>query len=88
MLVSQADLAIVEKELADFNAEIKAEYAAADPNATLVMASAGVSDAYVLDNDSMDKLITALNLMPNGVQAMCIDLPGLVETSLNMGVIT
>ena len=77
-----------EKELADFNAEIKAEYAAADPNATLVMASAGVSDAYVLDNDSMDKLITALNLMPNGVQAMCIDLPGLVETSLNMGVIT
>ena len=88
LLVSQADLAVVEKELADFNTEIKAEYAAADPNATLVMASAGVSDAYVLDNDSMDKLITALNLMPNGVQAMCIDLPGLVETSLNMGVIT
>jgi dipeptidase D len=25
--------------------------------------------------------------MPNGVQAMCIDLPGLVETSLNMGVV-
>ena len=41
-----------------------------------------------LDNASMDKLITALNLMPNGVQAMCVDLPGLVETSLNMGVIT
>ena len=88
LLVKSEDLAVVEKELADFNAEIKAEYAAADPNATLIMASAGVSDAYVLDDASMDKLITALNLMPNGVQAMCIDLPGLVETSLNMGVVT
>lgn len=88
LLIKQGDLAIVEKELADFNAEIKSEYAAADPNATLVMANAGASDAYVLDNESMSKLITALNLMPNGVQAMCIDLPGLVETSLNMGVVS
>ena len=88
LLINPADLAVAEKELADFNAEIKTEYAAADPNANLVMASAGAADAYVLDDESMDKLITALNLMPNGVQAMCIDLPGLVETSLNMGVIT
>ena len=87
LLISQADLAVVEKELADFNAEIKAEYASTDPNANLVMASAGVADAYVLDDDSKGKLITALNLMPNGVQAMCADLPGLVETSLNMGVV-
>ena len=87
LLISQADLSIVEKELADFNAEIKAEYAATDPDANLVMASAGVADAYVLDENSKEKLITALNLMPNGVQAMCADLPGLVETSLNMGVV-
>ena len=88
MLIKQDDLAVVEKELADFNTEIKAEYAAADPNATLVMASAGVADAYVLDAESSEKLLTALNLMPNGVQAMCVDLPGLVETSLNMGVVS
>ena len=87
LLIKPEDLAVVEKELADFNAEIKSEYAAADPNANLVMANAGMTDAYALDNASMDKLITALNLMPNGVQAMCIDLPGLVETSLNMGVV-
>ena len=87
LLIKPEDLTVVEKELADFNAEIKAEYATADPNANLVMASAGMTDAYALDNTSMDKLITALNLMPNGVQAMCIDLPGLVETSLNMGVV-
>ena len=88
LLVNSADLMTVEDVLNDFNAEIKAEYASADPNATLVMASAGVADAYVLDADSKEKLLTALNLMPNGVQAMCVDLPGLVETSLNMGVVS
>ena len=87
LLVKPEDLAVVEKELDDFNAEIKAEYAAADPNAKLVMANAGMTDAYALDNASMDKLITALNLMPNGVQTMSMDLPDLVETSLNMGVV-
>ncbi len=88
LLIDNADLMAVEDILSDFNAEIAKEYAAADPNANLVMASAGIADAYVLDEESKEKLITALNLMPNGVQAMCIDLPGLVETSLNMGVIS
>lgn len=88
LLISPADLSVAEKELADFNAQIHSEYAAADPNAVLIMASAGAADAYVLDPASEEKLITALNLMPNGVQAMCMDLPGLVETSLNMGVIS
>ena len=87
LLIDQPDLAVVEDILADFNEQIKAEYASADPNANLVMAGAGVADAYVLDAGSKEKLITALNLMPNGVQAMCVDLPGLVETSLNMGVV-
>lgn len=88
LLVNNADLVVIEDVLNDFNTEVKAEYATADPNVNLIMASAGVSDAYVLDADSKEKLLTALNLMPNGVQAMCMDLPGLVETSLNMGVIS
>lgn len=87
LLIGQADLTAVETVLADFNAQIASEYAVADPNANLVMASAGVADAYVLDRNSKEALLTALNLMPNGVQAMSMDLPGLVETSLNMGVI-
>lgn len=88
ILVSAEDQTAVEKALNTFNAQIHTEYAAADPNTVLVMASAGTTDADVLEEASKEKLITALSLMPNGVQAMCIDLPGLVETSLNMGVIT
>ena len=43
-------------------------------------------ECSVLDKDSLLRVLTALNLMPNGVQAMSMDLPGLVETSINMGV--
>ena len=39
-----------------------------------------------LTDDYLDTIISALNLMPNGIQAMSMDLPGLVETSLNLGV--
>lgn len=87
LLIEPADLSIVEDTVADFNAQIGTEYAAADPNASLVMAGAGIFDAFVLDQESKERTITALNLMPNGVQAMCIDLPGLVETSLNLGIV-
>lgn len=88
LLVALEDQSAVEEALDRFNAQLHSEYAAADPNAALVMSNTGVAHADVLDKASKEKLITALNLMPNGVQAMCIDLPGLVETSLNMGIIT
>lgn len=34
------------------------------------------------------RVIGLLNAVPNGVQAMCRDLPELVETSLNLGILT
>lgn len=42
----------------------------------------------ILTDDSLNKVITALTLAPCGVQTMSADLPELVETSLNLGVIT
>lgn len=39
-----------------------------------------------LQEDSMRKAVAYLTAMPNGVQAMSIDVEGLVETSLNLGV--
>lgn len=88
LLVAAEDQLAVEEVVHDFNERIHGEYAVSDPNATLIMAGAGAADADVLDAASKEKLITALNLMPNGVQAMSMDLPGLVETSLNLGVVS
>ena len=47
----------------------------------------GEAECIVLSACSKERAITALNLMPNGVQTMSMDLPDLVETSLNMGVV-
>ena len=65
---------------------MEAEYGKADPGIRLEL-TVGKAGAFpALDKVSRSRVLTALNLMPNGVQAMSMDLPGLVETSINMGV--
>lgn len=88
LLIDPSELPAVEQTLTRFNEELKKEYASSDPNTALIMTVGDSVTASVLDPDSKEKLLSALNLMPNGVQAMCIDLPGLVETSLNMGIVS
>jgi len=85
-IVAEADVEALEKAVDELNAIIKAEYGVTDPNVAILLDVKEVAECTVLSNDSKEKAITALNLMPNGVQAMSQDLPGLVETSLNMGV--
>ena len=70
----------------EFNTIIKVEYGVTDPNVEIVLDIMEVKECLVLSEESKETAITALTIMPNGVQAMSQDLPGLVETSLNMGV--
>lgn len=80
--------------VADFQAAISTEYAAADPNIRLIYSVTGCLDdtgkakqtIEALDAASLNRVLAAINAMPNGVQTMSMDLPGLVETSLNTGV--
>lgn len=80
------DVEAVKAAVETMNAQLKAEYGVADPNAELVLTVGEEKECTVLSECAKEKVITALNLMPNGVQAMSQDLPGLVETSLNLGV--
>lgn len=41
----------------------------------------------VMDRDSFKKVLDALALHPNGINTWSLDIPGLVESSLNLGVI-
>jgi len=43
-------------------------------------------ETSVLQKESQEKLIFLLNQLPDGVQCMSTQIPGLVETSLNLGV--
>ncbi|MBN1468540.1 MAG: aminoacyl-histidine dipeptidase [Fusobacteriaceae bacterium] len=42
----------------------------------------------VFDRKNTEKIISLLNLHPNGVSAISLDIENLIETSLNLGVIT
>ena len=71
---------------AQFAAQMKAEYGTADPEICLQLTEQGCGGYQALDGASAQRLRKALLLMPWGVQAMSMDVPGLVETSLNLGV--
>ena len=46
----------------------------------------GITTAY-LTAEATARVVSALVLLPNGVQTMSMDIPGLVQTSLNLGVL-
>lgn len=87
LLVKKKDVDALQEALARFNQFIAVEFAVADLDITLVLEVQEETECRVLSASSKEKAITVLNLMPNGVQTMSRDLPDLVETSLNMGVV-
>lgn len=86
LLVPAEEADALKKAIAEFANWMEAEYGKADPDIRLELTLGKQEELSALDKDSLSRVLTALNLMPNGVQAMSMDLPGLVETSVNMGV--
>ena len=66
--------------------EIKARYADIEPDISFTLEKLKCSVAGVCTEDSM-RLISLLDKLPSGVMAMSSDVEGLVETSLNMGIL-
>lgn len=87
ILIAESDRATLENGLDRFQAILSSEYAGSDPDIRIITTFMP-SSASPLTSEALEKVLTVLNLAPNGVQSMSADLPGLVETSLNMGVVT
>ena len=86
LLVDEAHLPGVRSAYAEFLAQVRQEYAVTEPNLDLLCQETGKTEVPVLTEESAGKLVTVLTLAPNGIQAMSAALPGLVETSLNLGI--
>ena len=65
--------------------ELGKEYQATDPGLTLTLTLEGEGTFPVLTVDSAQKALLLVQYLPNGVQAMSQTMPGMVETSLNLG---
>lgn len=67
-------------------AALKKEYRVSEP-ALEVTAVEMTAEALPMDAASTRRVLCLLTCAPNGVQEMSLDIPGLVQTSLNLGVL-
>lgn len=74
----------VAEEMSEMLAE---EYASKDPEVFLKIKELGAGSYPCVTIEDTRNAAVFLAALPNGVQAMSADMPGLVETSLNLGVL-
>lgn len=67
--------------------QIKNEYATPDPGLTLDITEQGSGAVQALSADSAKTVLMVINNLPGGIQSMSVNIEGLVETSLNMGIL-
>lgn len=65
---------------------IRAEHCMTDPELAVAVETV-LPETAPLDKDSTRRVLCLLACAPNGVQAMSRDIPGLVQTSLNLGIL-
>jgi dipeptidase D len=70
----------------ELDRQLKAEYALTDPDVFVSVAPVK-GESTPMDAESTRRVICFLTCAPNGVQAMSAGIPGLVQTSLNLGVL-
>lgn len=84
--VEETDAGTVETVCAELEKVLKAEYAKSDSGIAIQVKRQKKESRKVLDMDSLSKVIALLMVLPNGIQGMSMSVPGLVETSLNLGI--
>ena len=67
--------------------DIAVEYATTDPDIKIVCRDVNDVSVLPMTKESTSHIIYMLTCLPNGIQRMSPDVPGLVQTSLNMGIL-
>lgn len=86
LVISEKDMDVFRRTIKSFADIYKSEYALSDPELDYEIKAGETGSADVFADDSKNRLLFMLNLAPNGVQEMSLDISGLVETSLNLGI--
>ncbi|MEK6649545.1 MAG: aminoacyl-histidine dipeptidase [Bacteroidota bacterium] len=89
VFVPAAKASAVKKLVATLNGSLKAEIASVDPDLAVTVAPAkDVKKAKVFSPALQADLLRTISALPHGVIKMSSDIPGLVETSTNVAVVT
>lgn len=84
--IAVPDPAATCKRFAEFASDVKAEFAASDPDTVFASCPSYINEKMI-DACTADRLIRSLYTCPHGVQAMSQDIKGLVETSTNLAAV-
>jgi len=85
VVVPTENVAKFKAYIEEFTATIKSELASVEPNFRFLVEPDKADQVMKLDDQR--KLVNLVRGLPNGVERMSDDMPGLVETSSNIGVV-
>ena len=81
------DFGAVSKYLTDFKDTVICDISKNEPDVKLAVENLGVGEIASSDFDASERIISAIYNLPNGVIAMNPYIPGLVQTSTNLGIV-
>ena len=79
------DAEAVKEACREMDAVLKREYRVTDPGVFVAVTECGA--VLPMDQETTERVLCFLTCLPDGIQAMSPDIPGLVQTSLNLGVL-
>ncbi|MCR5292235.1 MAG: aminoacyl-histidine dipeptidase [Eubacterium sp.] len=86
-----SDKAAVANAIKNLRQAVKTEYRTTDPdiiiNNDYIDIDGSMISSKVMTSDSTERVISALFTFPTGLQSMSFEIPGLPETSLNLGIL-
>ena len=88
MILPEDGVEAAKQAVAELTSVLQKEYAHSDPGITLRIREEGMREGDILDFASMNRLLLFLRLIPNGVAGRSTVIPGLVETSSNLGILS
>ena len=86
ILVPAENVGAVKEYVNEMDGILKNEFMSSDPAVTVVLTEEGEAEEQILDFGSVNRVIFYLRTVPNGIQNMSQVMHGLVETSLNLGI--
>lgn len=87
VVVDPTDEAALKDLVCGLEKTLQGEYKTADPGLKITVSKAAARPDKVMTKQCANNVTRLLYLIPDGVQSMSMDIPGLVESSLNLGVV-
>ncbi len=88
LAVKEEDAGALRKMTEEYEALLRKELQTKDAGVRVVFEKLNDGTHAILTEASKEKAVHMLMIAPNGIQAMNADIPGLVQTSLNFGILS